>query len=476
LSSLHAVVLAGGPGERFWPVSTPGRPKPFVRLFGDESLLRQTLRRARDLAGAEARVWLVGSRAHAGPLRAEAEGLVPDGNLLLEPVRRDTAAAVAYAAARLTARDPQALLAVLPSDHHIGDPAAFAQAVRRACTAATRGFLCCLGMPALRPETRFGYILRGVQEVAPGVFAAERFVEKPPAEEAERLLATGRAYWNGGVLVCRATELRQAFGEMAPEFAVAWPVLAEADGAALEEAFAALPSISLDYAVLQKARRVAVAPAACRWHDVGSWPELRHVQADDRGNFVRGPVRLVDVSDSVVYNSGERPVVVAGLRGVLVVAAEGHVTLVAPLESDVRRLLQRLAAEGGVPTPDPLGALRAAAAAAGPSVRVVDKPWGGEIVWAHSSAYAAKVIWVHAGHSLSRQYHREKSETHWYLRGSGLLEHGERRTPIRPGLVATIGPGEVHRVRAWEDVCFLEVSTPQLEDVVRLEDVYGRAP
>ncbi len=471
--AVHVVILAGGFGERFWPASTPQSPKPFARLFGGRSLLQDTIARARRLAPPE-HIWLVGSEGHAQQLVVQSQGDVAEGNILLEPCRRDTGPAVALAAATIAARAAEARLVIMPSDHHVPDAGAFADTVGLALAAADAGYLTCLGIPPQRPDARYGYILRSDTEVSPGVHAALRFVEKPDPDAAAALLRAGNAYWNAGVLVCRARDLLAGFAAHAPAIAGALPALA-AGGEARARAFAALPSLSLDYAVLQQAPHVAVARAGFRWHDVGNWAEMPRVEADGQGNFVRGPARLLHTQNSVVYNTTSQPVVVAGMDGVLVASAEDHVTLVTPLGTDARGLLGDLARDGGLPQPQPFAAFLQAAAAAGDAVRVVDKPWGWEVVWAHGQGYAAKVICVRAGHALSRQYHAAKCETHWYLYGSGVLEHAGQREQIRPGLVATIRPGEVHRVHADTDTCFLEASTSELDDVVRLDDRYGRA-
>ena len=447
--ALHAIILAGGPGERFWPASTPEAPKPFVRLFGGGSLLQETLARAARLA-APADTWLVGAEVHAERLRATASGWLPAANVLLEPARRDTAPAVALAAAAAVARDPDATLLVMPSDHYVPDAEAFARTVRRALPAAARGLLVCFGITPLRPETRYGYIIAGEGQATPGVHPAERFVEKPPEEEALRLLASGRAYWNAGLLVCRAAALRAAFAIHAPGILTGVEALPQAGDPA--KAYAELPSISLDYAVLQKAANVAVAPADFRWHDVGGWAELPLVEADAAGNFVRGPARLIDTVGSVVYNTTQQPVVVRDMRGVLVAQTASHVTLVSPLGGDTRRLLRDLEAGGGVPQPQPADALWAAAAAAAPGVRLTRHPWGAEAAWSEGTDHAAALVRVFAGERACWRCPDGWSEAGWLAAGRGTRGAGEGASPAVAGDVLRAAPGEDVALQADTDL------------------------
>jgi mannose-1-phosphate guanylyltransferase/mannose-6-phosphate isomerase len=439
---VHAVVLAGGPGERFWPASTPAAPKPFVRLFGDRSLLQQTLQRALALA-APGDVWLVGSSHHAERLRAEAGEQVPAGNLLLEPVRRDTAAAVALATAAVAARDPHAILVVMPSDHYVPDAAPFLATVRRAVAAAAAGHLVCLGVAPQRPATRYGYIVAADDVVAPGVQRALRFVEKPPETEARRLLAAGAAYWNAGLLIARVDTLRDALLAHAPEVWSGVAALPEAADPAA--AYAALPAVSLDYAVLQRAANVAVAPTAARWHDVGGWSELPLVDPDPEGNFVRGPAQLLDTRDCVIYNAGAQPLVVRGMAGVLVAQVASHVTLVAPLEADTRALLRALADRGGVPQPLPARPLWDALRAALPRDAERGRPWGAELPWAETPGRSATLLRVDAGREPAWRCPPGWGETVWVVVGRASTPAGEA---LGPGSVLQPATGQGVTLRA----------------------------
>ena len=461
--TVHVVILAGGAGERFWPASQTARPKPFVDLFGEGTLFQEALRRAADLARAE-QTWVVGARAHAPLLRAEATTRIPDSHILLEPCRRDTAPAAALAAARIAALDPEAVLVLMPSDHHVPDRDAFRSTLLRAVAAARRGFLTCVGIPPVRPETRFGYVVAGCADVAPGVQAAERFVEKPPLAEAQRLVASGQAYWNAGLLACRAADLCAALRVHAPQIGACLPDLATAGEAELEGLYPRLPAISLDYAVLQQAPNVAVARATFRWHDVGSWSELPFVSADAAGNFVRGPVRLVNTRDSVVYNASDQPVVVHGLERLLVAQVRDHVTLVAPLGGDTRQLLRALETAGGVPEPRSGEALWAAIAAATPPADAgtgkATHDWGFRLTWARAPGYLARAVAVHAGAAVHWPCPTGWRDTYWCLSGEGRLGSATADDPpLRAGLEVVVQAGEAFSLAAVSPVLLLQLRT-----------------
>jgi mannose-1-phosphate guanylyltransferase len=443
----HVVLLAGGPGERFWPASTSRRPKPFLRVVGPGSLLEQAWARARRIATADA-IWVVGAAAHEPLFRAAlGDGLSP-ARLLLEPLRRDTAAAVALAARAVAAEDPAAVLVAIPCDQYVPDADAFAQAVERATAAAEAGFLTCLGTRPTRPETRYGYVVAGEPLAVPGAWRVMRFVEKPPREEAAHLVATGRAYWNAGIVVAAVPILWEALEACAPE--VAGPlreVLTDRD------AYARVPSISFDRAVLERAPNVAVVEAGFRWHDLGHWAELPRVEADAAGNFVRGPARLLGTRDSVVYNAGAEPVVVGELEGVLVAHVPGHVAAVLPLGADLRAVLGRLAETGGVPEPPSRPAWVAEDGAR--------RPWGWEVVWSRGPRHEAAALLVEAEATAAWSCPAGWRETDWILAGDGTAAGpGGAETPLRPGSQVALGPGEALTVRAAAETTLWRLRVP----------------
>jgi mannose-1-phosphate guanylyltransferase/mannose-1-phosphate guanylyltransferase/mannose-6-phosphate isomerase len=320
------VILSGGAGTRLWPLSVPERPKQFLALAGERTMLQETAMRAFDSALFELPL-VIGSAEHAGLLKAQlAEiGRSPSA-LILEPSARSTAPAIALAA---LAVDPDRLLLVMPSDHVVRDQAAFAAAIAAARPLAEQDWLVTFGIRPTHAETGFGYIRRG-EAIGAGVHRVERFVEKPDAATAKRYLDEGCYDWNGGIFLFRAGRYLEALRSLAP---AVW----EAVSAAMDQVpaggeirpdadrFAASPSVSIDYAVMEKDDRVAVVPVEMGWSDIGSWDALHEVSgADERGNVAKGPVTLVDSDNCLVHSAGTR-VVTVGVRDLIVVVSEDAV-------------------------------------------------------------------------------------------------------------------------------------------------------
>ena len=321
--TVRALILAGGSGTRLWPLSTDDRPKPFLPLAGKSSLLRDTYERAARVCGNDS-VLFSARASHEPHLAREFPGLGAN-RLVLEPERRNTAPAIALAALEVADTDPDAVLIVLPSDQAVRDPDEFHRALSLAVENARAGdaFLT-LGIPPSRPETGFGYLEAG-RETSPGVREVVRFVEKPPHADAERYSVSGNHYWNAGIF---AFSVRLLFAEMerlCPDvlssMRAAHAARSAGDAAAFDAAFRACRSISIDYAVMEKAFRVRTVPSGCGWSDLGSWEAVLEFRggADGRsvlsgpaleeggtGNLVLAldrPVRLVGLSDVVVVDS-----------------------------------------------------------------------------------------------------------------------------------------------------------------------------
>lgn len=342
------VIMSGGAGTRLWPLSRPASPKQLLPLVGDQTMLQMTALRTAgwSLAGAPV---VIGSIQHADAIEAQlaAAGIVPAA-LILEPVGRNTAAAVASAA---LAAAPEDLLLVMPSDHLIADAAPFRAAVEAALPLARDGWLVTFGINPTAPETGYGYIRRG-DALGPGLFAAAQFIEKPPRAKAEQFLGDGGYSWNAGIFLFRAQAMVDALREHVPDVLAA-VAASLGDGphagrVALDsQAFARAPSISIDYAVMERADKVAVVPVEIDWSDVGSWDALHALlPRDGDGNAMGGDVIVEDVSNCLIRSDG--PVVAALGVSDLIVVATGEAVVILPRgrSQEIRALVDGLKARG----------------------------------------------------------------------------------------------------------------------------------
>jgi len=340
------VILSGGEGKRLWPMSSSARPKQFLRLTGEETLLQQTVRRLDDpalfaapiiIGGAEQR-FLIAEQLRAADLAA--------GRIVLEPIGRNTGPALAAGALLAVEADPDALILSVHADAAIPDAAAFRATVARGVAAAEAGKVVLFGVEPTFPSTAYGYIEPGAP-IDADARAVARFREKPAAADAEGLVAQG-CLWNSGIFLMRAASLVEEFAAHAPQVLAAVGLAlarAERDEDFLRldaDAFAASPAIAIDHAVLERTRNAAVVAAAFAWSDIGSWSAVWEAQArDGDGNATRGPAILDGVSDCLIFSEGPE-VAACGVSGLVIVATPEHV-LIVPKGQDqsVRRLAER---------------------------------------------------------------------------------------------------------------------------------------
>lgn len=356
---LHPVVLSGGSGSRLWPLSRQNQPKQFLRLIGDHSLYQETVIRASKLPGAQPPV-TVCSEDHRFMIGEQLQEVaIASGGILLEPTARNTAPAIALAALNA---DPDSLLLAMPSDHVVRDNAAFLAAVEAARPLAAEDWLVTFGIRPDRPETGYGYVRRG-DSLGPGVFKAERFIEKPDRATAERFLAGGGYDWNGGIFLLRAGAYLAALERHAPYLlpdiraAVTGQSLSGARAYPDAQGFARVPGQSIDHAVMEKSDRVAVVPVAMGWSDIGSWEALHAIgDKDGADNVLAGDVVAIDSAGCLVRSDG--PVVVTlGVEDLVVVATERSVLIVPRGKSQrVGEAVDALVARGHRPPRMPEGA------------------------------------------------------------------------------------------------------------------------
>lgn len=344
--TLFPVIMAGGSGTRFWPLSRRRRPKQFLALASDRPLIADTFLRLRGLA-APRNTFVVCGKLHAPQVRKLIRAL-PAGNVVVEPVARNTAPAIGLAALHVAARDPSGVVAVLPSDHHVGDVPRFQAALRDAAEVAARGHLVTLGIQPNRPETGYGYIKIGAPLEGKGR-RVEAFVEKPDAERARAYLEGGDYLWNGGIFVFRADAMLAALAEHMPGVGRGLEAIREALGTrryarVLAREFPRMPAESIDYGVMEKAKDIAVVPSEFGWSDVGSFEAIGEVRPRDaQQNVVSGRGAMAIDCQGCVILAADRPVAAIGLQDMVVVDA-GDAILVVPKHrsQDVRKAVEAL--------------------------------------------------------------------------------------------------------------------------------------
>lgn len=343
------VIMAGGSGTRFWPLSRKRRPKQFLPLTSPRPLIVETQRRLGGLAPARS-TFVVCGEQHQVSVRRLLKTL-PKANVVVEPEARNTAPAIALAVAHVSRINPKGVLVVLPSDQHVADVPAFERALREAVQVARGGAVVTLGIAPTRPETGYGYIRVGASLSGTAKEVAA-FVEKPTREKAEGYLAEGGYLWNAGIFVFRADVMKAAFQAHLPDVVAPLAAIEAAlgstkAGTVLRREFPKMPATSIDYGVAEKVKPIAVVPAACGWSDVGSFNALPEVRPTDAGgNVVEGAQPLVIDCEGCVVLAGKRPLAVVGMKDVVVVDA-GDALLVLPKDKsqDVRKVVDALKAK-----------------------------------------------------------------------------------------------------------------------------------
>jgi mannose-1-phosphate guanylyltransferase len=349
---MYVMIMAGGAGTRFWPMSRRHRPKQLLSLFGGKPMIAETVSRFEGLVPIE-QIIVVTADGLVDAIREAVPSLPPE-NILAEPVGRNTAPAIGLAAREILRRsgDPATVMTVFPSDHFIRDVPRFRETVELAALVASSGAIVTLGIEPTTPETGYGYIRRGAM-ADDGSAAVEKFVEKPPRETALEYLADGNYVWNAGMFAFRLDTILGEIERQMPALYVALDAIGEAIAAGdlvrYAELFEKLESISIDYGVMEKATNVRVIPVSFGWSDVGHWDTLPEVASTDaRGNVTIGDVVAIDCDDSVLVGHDRRVLAAVGLQRIVVVDSEDAI-LVAPRDrvQEVRKVVESLRNRGG---------------------------------------------------------------------------------------------------------------------------------
>jgi mannose-1-phosphate guanylyltransferase/mannose-6-phosphate isomerase len=468
-SPIIPVLLAGGAGTRLWPVSRDALPKQFLPLVGEHSTYQQTLLRVRDpMFGAP--IVITGPNFHFFA-RRQAEDIGVEATVVVEPLRRDSAAAIAAAAAVARQRDPNAVVLALAADHIILDVPQFRATCLAGRDAAEAGFIVTFGIKPTEPKTSYGYILPGEAIGESGVRAAKSFVEKPDAATAARYVSDGYL-WNSGNFLFRADVLLS-------ELARLEPAIAEATEAAVAnattdlgflrlepEAFARSPLKSIDYAVMEKTDHAAVVAGDFRWSDIGSWDALFDVTMPDAaGNVVQGPAAAVDASGCVLHSDG-RLVAAVGVKDLVVVSTSDAVMVVPRARAqEVKQLVDKL---------------KAAKRPEATDHKRIHRPWGYYESIDMGDRFQVKRIVVIPGGVLSLQKHRHRSE-HWVVvRGTAEVTIADTIQNVHENESVYIPIGSVHRMANHGKIPLelIEVQTGSYlgeDDIERIEDIYKRS-
>ncbi|WP_372016008.1 mannose-1-phosphate guanylyltransferase/mannose-6-phosphate isomerase [Pseudoxanthomonas sp. 10H] len=466
MNELLPVILSGGSGTRLWPLSREAYPKQFLPLAGELTMLQATWHRVAPLAGRAPLVVANEEHRFVAAEQLQQVGATPQA-ILLEPVGRNTAPAIAVAALEATRDGDDAVLLVLPSDHVINDETAFQHAVKQALPAAVAGKLVTFGIVPAGPETGYGYIkaMSGA-----GVRAVERFVEKPDLATAQAYVASGEYFWNSGMFLFKASrylaELQTFNPRILDASRRAWEqARRDLDFVRLDrDAFAAVPSDSIDYAVMEKTADAALVPLDAGWSDVGSWTALREVSRQDAdGNAHHGDVIAIDCRNTYAY--GERLVALVGLDDVIVVETPDAVLVGnGQRMQEVKEVVARIKREG-----------RAEAT----WHRKVYRPWGAYDSIDNGDRFQVKRITVKPGATLSLQMHHHRAE-HWIVvSGTAEVTRGDEVILLTENQSTYIPLGVTHRLKnpGKLPLELIEVQSGSYlgeDDIVRFEDTYGR--
>ncbi len=488
MENAYIVIMAGGSGTRFWPLSREAMPKQLLRIDGEETLIQQTIIRVRPLIPTD-HIHIVTNKSQADQIRYQVPELNRD-NFIIEPAAKNTAAAIGLAAVYLNHHNVDSVMGILPADHVIKNKEAFLDTMECAFTTAGEGYLVTIGIKPVRPETGYGYIHAGERinsSIPPlekggkggfetggvglsDVFHVDRFTEKPDIDTAKKYVADGHYFWNSGMFVWKTSVIISEIERHMPSLGAGLKEIRSAIGSSDESSvisrvFAGLESVSIDYGIMEKSDKVVVIQADLGWSDVGSWTALDDISSKDaRGNVIAGNVVDIESRNSIIYASN-RLVATAGLKDMVVVDTE-DATLVCHKDraQDVKKIVDELKKRG---------------AEEHLTHRTVIRPWGSYTLLEKGDRYKIKRIEVNPGARLSFQMHYHRSE-HWVVvSGTAKVRRGEDEFFVNPNESTYIPMETKHRLEnpGRIPLQIIEVQNGEYleeDDIVRFDDAYGR--
>jgi mannose-1-phosphate guanylyltransferase/mannose-6-phosphate isomerase len=464
MSMIVPIILAGGSGSRLWPLSREQYPKQLLALVGKHSLLQETIKRAQQIPMTQEPI-VICNQQYRFLISEQMNAIgIHEPKLILEPHGKNTAPAIAIAAHIVNKLYPEArpLLLILPADHVIEETNIFIERIRTTLPFVEQGYLSTFGITPTYPETGYGYIKAG-KMLGTSVYTIERFVEKPPREQAESYLADGAYYWNSGMFLFAAeaylTELKKHSPKIAKSCTETAKKITELGGYyLLSETFSECPSDSIDYAVMEKTDKALVTPLPVKWSDVGSWSALWDINtADDQGNIIQGDVTTID-TENCYLRSESRLIATAGLKDHLVVETSDAIMVA---HKDYAQKVKDLFHE-----------LKAKARNEVIHHEVVHRPWGTYEVLTEGPYYRVKHVFIKPGASLSSQAHKHRSE-HWVvLKGTLTLRLDDHKIQKFEAYgSAFIKPQQTHQL-SNEGKTMLEIIEVQAGDYLSEDDIY----
>jgi len=472
---MYAVIMAGGSGTRFWPLSREKMPKQLLKIGGEDTLICETVSRVLPIVRFED-IYIVTNPVLAETISEQLSSKFSrswDNNMILEPEAKNTAPALGLAALHLAGISPDSIMAVLSADHFIRQANVFLNLLRKAESVAADDYLITLGIKPDRPETGYGYIKAGAtlnKYKETDACKVEAFVEKPSFETAKAYIEQGAYYWNSGIFVWKAGVLLKAIKQYVPSLysglmEIRQSIGTEWESRTITDVFRTIEPISIDYAVMEKTDRAAVIPADIGWSDVGSWTALDEVSSHDAsGNVINGNVIDIGSSDSILY-AEKRLVATIGLQNIVVVDTP-DATLVCRKDraQDVKKIVEELKKRKF-----------------GEHLihRTVHRPWGSYTILEEGDRYKIKRLEIKPGAKLSHQLHNHRSE-HWVVvSGTARVTNGENEYDVHPNESTYIPMSSKHRLenRGKIPLQIIEVQNGEYleeDDIVRFDDDYHR--